>query len=367
MDSDHFDRLTRMLGRRFPRRRGVVLLSALSLGLAAGSPRHAAEARRNKHRGEVRCNGAWVKRCAIGAVMSPADCTCSCFPPEVLVTRCNRCVPPGGCCPDEKRCGGNCIPQEDCCDATERTCRKTIRKRGKKRTVTFCVTRPACCPGEQTCPIAAEGCCNPLGGEVCTEFDGCCNPLARDEVCDGKWCCPENEKCCPGEGCVLKTQCCAAGASSCPSDPKGCCEANEKCCAGLGCRPTTDACCVLTCPSSPTGCCQQDEKCCPDEGCIPDTEECEQASCPQGQQPCGDACCTADRTCCNNPGSGFGRCCPANSTCYEGGANDVPACCGSGTVGCHGDCCNDNTSLVKCCDKSNGQTHCVAVFAECPA
>jgi hypothetical protein len=364
MDSDHFDRLTRMLGRRFPRRR-VVVLSALTLGLTAGSPRHAAEARKNKHRGEEKCGGEWVKRCTGGQIRNDADCTCVCPPPTGLLDRCGECVPIGGCCSNEKKCGSNCILKEDCCDATERTCRKTVKKRGKKKTVTFCVTRPACCPGEQTCPIAAEGCCNPFAGEECTPFDGCCNTLAGAEVCDGKWCCQQNEKCCPGEGCVPKTQCCDGGAS-CPADPRHCCDPGEKCCAGLGCRPTTDACCVLTCPSSPTGCCQQGEQCCPGEGCILDTEECEQTSCLQGQ-PCGDACCTGTRTCCLNSDSGFGRCCDADSTCYPGSGNDVPACCGSGTVGCHGDCCNDNTSLVKCCDTSNGQTHCVAVFAECPA
>ena len=332
MDSDHFDRLTRMLGRRFPRRRGVVLLSALTLGLAAGSPRHAANARKNKHRGEEKCGGEWVKRCTGGQIRDDS-CTCYCFDGEFF-PRCGRCVPIGSlCCPDEKLCGGNCIPKEDCCDATERTCRKTIRKRGKKKTVTFCVTRPACCPGEQTCPIAAEGCCNPFAGEECTPFDGCCNTLAGAEVCDGKWCCQRNEKCCSGEGCIPKTQCCDTG-SSCPADPRQCCDPGEKCC--------------------------------PDEGCIPDTEECEPTTCLQGQ-PCGDGCCTADRTCCLNSDSGHGRCCPGGTTCYPGSGDDPSACCLPGGVGCHGDCCNDNTSLVKCCDKSNGQTHCVAVFAECPA
>jgi hypothetical protein len=126
IDSDHFDRLTRMLGRRVPRRRGVVLFSALSLGLAAGSPCAAAKARKNKHKGEEKCNGRWFKRCPPGKIRSLSDCTCFCIA--------------AGCCPDEKICGSNCIPKVDCCDATERTCRKTVKKRGKKRTVTFCVT-----------------------------------------------------------------------------------------------------------------------------------------------------------------------------------------------------------------------------------
>lgn len=169
--------------------------------------------------------------------------------------------------------------------------------------------RPDRRPEEQPCGQNQEWC-------AAGDFSGCCNTQTD----------PEGD---PVEICT-DCGCCESGASQC-------CEASvDAVCCG-----NNDVCCRTKNFEFPF-CCAQGETC------------------------CGDVCCEAGETCCQNPDSGHGKCCPSDTTCYPGSGDDPPACCGSFSVGCHGDCCTDSP-VVKCCDKSNGQTHCFAFFADCPA
>lgn len=306
MDNDRFDHLARAFGRRSRRALGVLPI----LGLARKFDLHpylvedALAGNGNRHKGKVLCQGHWVRRCNRGMIFN-AECSCQCPTGQRLDDECDHCVPFTSCCPDRKLCGGRCIPRNECCDITERTCQKTVKKKGKKKgtkTIDFCVAKPACCPDETKCPIEISGCCTSLL-EVCTEFDGCCDVVHDKFTCDGKWCCQPDQKCCPGEGCISKTQCCAAGGSSCPSDPKGCCEAGEQCCP-QGCRPASADCCSAGGACGGLVCCDAGEVCTTGsyrgqtraDCCIPN---------PLELGPC-------DGVCCGTP-SAVSMCCPGLS------------------------------------------------------
>ena len=302
MDQHRFDQLTRAWSRRRTRRDATRLVSLAIVGLGVGH--HAAadgEAKhgaKKQHKGKVLCEGKWVERCARDEVMFPG-CFCNC-PVGQEYSRCGECVPEGAkCCLSEKPCGDRCISRRDCCDSTERTC-------GKNGKVSVCVERPGCCPGEAACPIAAEGCCNTAAGEECAALAGCCNTLLGKAVCDGKWCCAVNEKCCPGQGCIPKAACCD-DAGPCPSEPSGCCAWNEQCCPNGGCRPLTESCCA------------------------------------SGETNCGGL-----------------RCCPENTTCTVGTYDGQPRakCCGAPHPGssmtpCDGECCEHDEAIICCAGRQN--------------
>jgi hypothetical protein len=173
-----------------------------------------------------------------------------------------------------------------------------------------------------------------------------------------------------------------------PPLPPNPCPARQRPCGGKCVADCLDpemefdaATCTCRCPSGQVECAV---------GCVPncpagrtmdfDTCTCEcparlaesNGACPgcaAGQVVCDGApggCCASDRTCCRNPDSGIARCCPSEAICHPGTGDDEPSCCLPGLVPCHGHCCTDSP-LVKCCDKSNGQTHCFAVHVSCPA
>ena len=172
-----------------------------------------------------------------------------------------------------------------------------------------------------------------------------------------------------------------------PPLPPNPCPARQRPCGGKCVADCLDpemefdaATCTCRCPSGQVECAVGCVPSCPaGQTMDPDTCTCECPArlvasngacieCPAGQVECPGApggCCASDRTCCTNPDSGIARCCPSGATCYPGSGDDPLACCATGSVGCHGDCCTDSP-LVKCCDKSNGQTHCFAVGASCP-
>jgi hypothetical protein len=327
VDTDRFDHIARTLGRRRPRR-ALGLLPMLGIGQKLGllpptvEVAAAGNQKKDRHKGEVKCGGGWIPRCR-GGTLVRETCGCLCPSGQAFAYHCSppQCIQGGSCCPNEKRCGNNCIPRNECCNDTERTCHKIVKKKGKTKGkkkgtkfVDYCVVKPACCPEELACPASPVGCCKTLTGELCTTVDGCCNVLEGKEVCDGKWCCRPEEKCCPGEGCVAKTGCCATGGSSCATDPKKCCEDGEKCCPG-GCKPAADTCC------------------------------------PTGEASCGGlVCCAAGETCTTGTYLGMPRanCCTPNP----------------GALGpCDGVCCDTNPAVSMCCPGLSNP--CRAIAAGC--
>ncbi len=323
VDQKRFDQLARTLGLRLPRRHAVSLLSTITAGLGLSrisSPddAHAKGGRnkKNKHKGQFRCNGTWMNKCVGGQILDDNACVCRCPEGYQFFTQCKQCLPASWCCPGSKLCRGACISEADCCPTSaERTCQIKVKENGKTKTVTICISINSCCPNEEKCPIAPSGCCNTPAGEKCAQFDGCCNTLLGNAVCDGKWCCGADQRCCPGQGCIAKTACCD-DSIECPSDPTGCCRANEQCCPGSGCQPLNVQCCA------------------------------------SGESNCGGL-----------------RCCPPNTTCTVGAYDGQPRakCCGEPRAGssmtpCDGECCEHASAIICCPGKGNP---CTAPEAGC--
>jgi hypothetical protein len=311
MESVQFDRLTKSLSARLPRRTTLGLLSALAAGLGLGGvPLPGGVAGKGGKGGKGKKKGKKKNSCRRGQLHGEAGCDDkdSCPAGTVWLHRCRACVPElKPCCPGEQYCPSgfepSCSEKNECC-TNQRKCTKKVGQ----QTVITCIDKATCCPGEVKCVIVLDGCCKV--GEACAEFDGCCDPEQGKSVCDGKWCCTQDQKCCPGQGCIPKTAGCDTG-SSCPADPRGCCDPGEQCCPGLGCRPTTDACCVLSCPGTPTGCCQQGEICTTGTyNGVPRASCCNPAELAGLLGPCDGVCCATN---------------PAVSTCCPGCSNPCRA------------------------------------------
>lgn len=112
-------------------------------------------------------------------------------------------------------------------------------------------------------------------------------------------CCPEDEKCCPGQGpggvCCKEGNCCGG---------QNCCEEGDTCCDGTCCKPGQTCC--------DGACCPPGKQCC-DGVCKDDCSE----PCPPALL-CGNDCCTTDQYCC-----GGQECCEFGKPC------------------CGGECCDD--------------------------
>lgn len=243
MDAARLDHLARTLGFRSRRALGVLPILGLAqkLGLQSHLVEDASAGNNNPHKGKVKCQGKWIRKCTGGSQLH-ADCLCYCPVGQRWSDYCDQCVPYGGCCPKEKLCAGLCIPKDECCDVTERTCQKKVKKKGKKKgkkTVNYCVEKPACCPNQSECPTDVTGCCTSLA-EACTTIDGCCD-IGQDKfTCDGKWCCRPDQKCCQGEGCVAKGSCCIADGAC---GDLLCCPPNTTCTVGTYNGQTRAHCC----------------------------------------------------------------------------------------------------------------------------
>lgn len=159
MDSERFDRWTRILSRR----------TAVGGGLGALL--------------------AVAARWELAGAKPPA-----CSPQQ---KRCGaRCIPKRACCPrTQRRCGNRCVPKRSCCPGTEKRCG------------TSCVPASACCPGTKPCGgacIPATQCC--VDAE-CGAFKIC----ARGQCVIGQGTCSATANYCTRTGSTN----CSVGASGC--------------------------------------------------------------------------------------------------------------------------------------------------------
>lgn len=281
----------------------------------------------------------------------------------------------GTCCPPQRTCGRQCLPngmkcctnpvtkalgscpegQECCFDSDVPYCRDPLLEQ-------CCFGEPCsnlnrCCPNGDclpendfncgpnctNCVQAGKICCNSecvdpskdpnncgKCGTACSSGQVCCNGTCGI-VC-GNTCCPE-----PGN------TCCTGQCANTLSDPKNCgtcgndCGPNGVCCSGK-CLPAQECCNGQECTPEQI-CCNGQECCgpapaqlCCENGCVPsDTSNCGVCGnkCSGGQKCCPltGACCQASDICCPVPPPG---CCPPSLPFCSGGA---------------GLCCDD----TKCC------------------
>jgi hypothetical protein len=241
------------------------------------------------------------------------------------------CIPKDDCCNSTER---------ECTKKVRRG------KNKKKKTVTVCVPLNECCPGKQKCSTTggtAFWCCDASAGDRCTSEDGCCNTRSGERICDGKWCCSGTQKCCPGKGCIPQSEsCCVLSCESAPNkccqqgeqctqidgccgtrpgehvcDGKWCCAENETCCPGEGCVPVGESCCTSSCPGAPDNCCKDGEVCTQD---MDGNASC----CVPGRTPCGGSCCGPEPggKCCKSTGTNpFYYCCAPHLNCKPSGGN----------------------------------------------
>ena len=292
MDADHFDALTRILGRAAATRRaalGTLLVAAL--GRAVRSPAEAAAAACDRTGRPCRKDGQCCSgRCKQG--------TCA------------------GCPNGRMACGGACVnPNND-----PKNCGKCNRR---------CAAGQACVDGVCQCGGAScpDGCCDGATCQTGTANDHCgrggaaCVACANDLECVGGSCactaasCPSG--CCAGATCKLGTAdgFCGANGAACVA-----CGTGQRC---LNCAYVCDG------TSCPNGCCAG-ATCVPagqqkDGQCGANGATC--AACQDGKHCCGGVC----QECCNLNGwdvrcpSGYcrgdGTCAPATcpaTTCGQG-------------------------------------------------
>jgi hypothetical protein len=326
MDADRFDRLTRTVAARLPRRDALRRLGAFAagslLGAAADAAPAAAEACGPDEKGcRVRRNG---KSRTV-------------------------CVALGQCCPNERACDdGTCVGPGACCSG-DRACRKKVTG-----AIVACVAPGQCCPGERRCP---DGRCQwEVVGLCCPEERSCAraagNGVARSCV-PGDQCCPDERRC-PDGTCLLKELCCPPE-RTCERRVNG--ETRRTCVPAGQCCPGDRQC--------PDGSCVDAGVCCPDERpcarrvngktrttCVPDDQCCPgKRRCPDGQCIADNACCPGRERECKRRVNGRER-----TTCIP-----IDQCCPGREVPCPivNGCCNslageECAEIDGCCDTIGG-------------
>lgn len=363
MDADRFDRLTRDLAARFPRRGALRRLGGLAVGALlaarAAEPAAAQTCGPNEKPCTVRRNGKTRTICLPLGQCCPNERSCNdgtCAGPGACCsgeTPCPRgsagpfvaCVV-GQCCPDEKQCpGGSCVKKVDCCDG-ERACTKKVN--GKPRT--FCIPDSDCCPNEKRC--ADGGCVK--SPNCCPDERSCttkANGTTRVTCISNQNCCPDQKQCSPGR-CIAKNACCPVAERECERRVKG--KIRTFCIPGDQCCPTTEVPCAI----APSGCCNallgeecatsqrccdvlgaeehvcdgkwccaKEQQCVPGQGCVTPC-----TGCPAGTTCCGRQCITPAQRCCD-PAAFGGQgavCFVEEPCCLTAGSGWV--CCGGGAT-----------------------------------
>lgn len=269
MDGSQFDNLTRVIGRGFTSRRGLlrsIAGAAFALGLVD---------RRKAPAIATHCPGNTTE-CGGGRPGRPAPCCPSGY----------------SCCPLESGDEVCCYDELEYCDAD----------------------RCGCLSIGSTCCVGADG-----GRTACPPDYFCCPLDSGNQTC----CALEREICDPTFTCRL--------ASSCPSTRVVC--GNVCCRTGESCDPVSNACTTCptgrqcsdgTCLSS--GCCAGETECadgsCIDTGCCPDQRHCSDGSCITtgccaGEIECADGSCVDTASDPLNCG-GCMNACPTGTFCQSG-------------------------------------------------